>query len=211
MVVGTHGGSAGGGPGAEERRIQKIALRDQLSTERRRRSLAALVEDAAALAELLVSQPEVRRAATLAAYVSTSHEPGTGPLLDRLRNLGRRVLVPVLRADDDLDWAPYHGPDSLVRARRGLLQPAAPPLGVDAVAGVDAVLVPALAVDRTGMRLGRGGGSYDRALARVPADTWVCALLHEGEVVDEVPADAHDRPVQAAATAAGVTRFAGPG
>ena len=51
------------------------------------------------------------------------------------------------------------------------------------------VLVPALAVDRTGMRLGRGGGSYDRALGRVPVGTFVCALLYDGEVLDRVPHD----------------------
>jgi 5-formyltetrahydrofolate cyclo-ligase len=65
--------------------------------------------------------------------------------------------------------------------------------------------VPALAVDRTGRRLGRGGGSYDRALGRVPVGTPVCALLHDGEILDVVPSEPHDRLVSAVATRRGVT------
>ena len=74
------------------------------------------------------------------------------------------------------------------------------------------VLTPGLAVDRTGMRLGRGGGSYDRALGRVPVGTVVCALLYDGELLDAVPSAAHDRRVTAAVTPTGVTWFRpGPG
>jgi 5-formyltetrahydrofolate cyclo-ligase len=80
-------------------------------------------------------------------------------------------------------------------------------LGRDAVATADVVLVPGLAVDRTAMRLGRGGGSYDRALGRVPVGTFVCTLLYDGEVLDEVPAEPHDRPVTAVVTPSGLTRL----
>jgi 5-formyltetrahydrofolate cyclo-ligase len=69
------------------------------------------------------------------------------------------------------------------------------------------VLCPGVGVDRTGMRLGRGGGSYDRALGRVPVGTFVCTLLYDGEIVDRVPAAAHDRRVTAVVTQKGVTRF----
>ena len=109
--------------------------------------------------------------------------------------------------DLDLDWAVYDGPGRLVRARRGLLEPAGERLGRDAVATADVVLTPGLAVDRTGMRLGQGGGCYDRALGRVPVGTFTCTLLYDGELVDEVPAAAHDRPVTAAVTPAGLTRL----
>jgi 5-formyltetrahydrofolate cyclo-ligase len=185
---------------------QKVALRDQLVTVRRRRSLLEVGQDAVALAEHLVAVPEVRRAATVAAYVSIGQEPGTGPLLDLLTEAGKRVVLPVLLPDNDLDWAAYGGPADLVPAGRGLLEPAGPRLGVDAVATADVVLVPALAVDRAGMRLGRGGGSYDRALGRVPVGTFVCALLYDGELVDRVPHGDHDRPVTAVVTPSGVSR-----
>jgi 5-formyltetrahydrofolate cyclo-ligase len=186
----------------------KVAVRDQLLTDRRRRPLAEVVTAARAIAEHLLATPEVRRAATVAAYVSLDGEPGTGPLLEALRSAGRRVILPVLLPDGDLDWAPYDGPGGLVPASRGLLEPAGPRLGPDAVATADAVLVPGLAVDTAGIRLGRGGGSYDRALGRVPVGTFTCVLLYEGEVGVPVPVEPHDRPVGWAATPTGVVRLA---
>lgn len=189
---------------------QKIALRDQLLTERRRLPLAAIGSNASAMAAHLMGTEEVRRAATVAAYVSISKEPGTGPVLEQLHAMGHRVILPVLLGDNDLDWAAYTGPDNLVSAGRGLLEPLGSRLGVDAVATADVVLCPAVAVDRTGMRLGRGGGSYDRALTRVPSGTFVCTLLYDGEVVDRVPGDEHDRRVTAAVTPKGLIRFPAP-
>lgn len=184
---------------------RKTALRDRLLTVRRRRPLSEVGEVARSLAAHLLATHQVRAAATVAAYVSMGTEPGTGPLLDGLAAAGKRVLLPVLLPDGDLDWAVYGGPASLAPARLGLLEPVGPLLGPDAVATADVVLVPALAVDRSGVRLGRGGGSYDRALARVPAGTFVCALLHDNELLDEVPRAAHDRAVTAVVTPRGVT------
>ena len=184
---------------------QKVALRDQLLTARRRHALAAAREDAEAIADHLLRTPEVRRAATVALYISLTNEPGTGPLVEQLHALGRRLILPVLLPDNDLDWAVYQGPDRLLAASRGLLEPTGPRLGPESVATADVVLCPGLAVDRRGYRLGRGGGSYDRALARVPVGTFVCTLLYDGELLDQVPAEAHDRKVTAIATPGGVT------
>jgi 5-formyltetrahydrofolate cyclo-ligase len=186
---------------------RKLALRDQLVTARGRRSLLELSEAARDIAAHLLDTPEVRRAATVAAYVSVGTEPGTGPLLDALREQGRRVIVPVVLPDLDLDWAEYDGPLDLVRARRGLLEPAGRRLGVEAVATADVVVTPGLAVDRTGMRLGRGGGCYDRALGRVPVGTFTATLLFDDELLDAVPSEAHDRPVTAVVTPSGLTRL----
>ena len=185
----------------------KLALRDQLVTARGRVPVPVLSDHARSVAEHLLASPEVRRAATVAAYVSVGREPGTGPLLAGLEAAGKRVILPLLQPDDDLDWAVYRGPDSLVPARRGLLEPVGAPLGPDAIGTADCVIVPGLAVDRTGLRLGRGGGSYDRALGRVPVGTFTCVVLHASEVRDEVPADAHDRQVTAVVTEDGVLRF----
>jgi len=185
-------------------RAAKTAVRDRLLTTRRRRSLAEVGESARATSAHLLAAPEVRRAAIVAAYVSTASEPGTGPLLAALADAGKRVLLPVLLPDGDLDWALYRGPDHLQPARLGLLEPDGERLGVDAVATADAVLVPGLAVAADGLRLGRGGGSYDRALGRVPVGTFTCVLLYDDEVGVEVPTEPHDRPVQAAASPAGV-------
>jgi len=105
------------------------------------------------------------------------------------------IIFRETRADNDLDWGAYDGPDGLRTARRGLLEPAGPPLGPEALTTADVVLVPGIAVGSDGLRLGRGGGSYDRALDRVPDGTFVCVLLNSEEVMDSVPRDDHDRSV----------------
>ncbi|MGY2700423.1 5-formyltetrahydrofolate cyclo-ligase [Nocardioides sp. HB32] len=182
----------------------KIAVRDRLLTARNRRPIAEVGAAAQKLAEHLLTTVDVRRAATVAAYVSMNGEPGTGPLLDGLRRAGKRVILPVLLPDGDLDWAVYRDAGDLAPARLGLLEPIGERLGPDAVATADVVIVPALAVSPTGVRLGRGGGSYDRALGRVPVGTFTCALLYDGEIGLDIPVEPHDRPVLFAATPSGL-------
>jgi len=187
--------------------VAKVALRDQLSTGRNRLPVAEIGLFARAIAGHLMETREVRMAATVAAYVSIGSEPGTSWLLDGLRAAGQRVILPVLLDDGDLDWAAYTGDADLVPARHGLLEPGGRRLGVGAVATADAVIVPGLAVATSGLRLGRGGGSYDRALGRVPVGTLTCCVLYDGEVGLAVPAEPHDRPVTAAVTPSGLRRF----
>ncbi|MFI8197523.1 5-formyltetrahydrofolate cyclo-ligase [Streptomyces sp. NPDC085942] len=172
-------------------------------------------EDVARAAVLLAGSalllPELAEARTVAAYVSVGREPGTRDLLEALRERGARVLLPVLLPDNDLDWAAYEGAERLLPAGRGLLEPAGPRLGPAAVLEADAVLLPGLAVDGNGMRLGRGGGSYDRVLARLTAagaHPPLVVLLYENEVVAQLPSEAHDHPVDAVVTPAGTRRFA---
>jgi 5-formyltetrahydrofolate cyclo-ligase len=151
----------------------------------------------AGIRDALLSLPELGMAGTVAVYYSVGAEPDTRGLVYGLWKRGTYVLLPVLRGDGDLDWASYEGPDSLVAGPKGLLEPREARRGVEAVARADAVLVPALAVDRAGNRLGRGGGSFDRALARVGPLIPVIALLYDDELVDRVPAEAHDVTVRA--------------
>src|SRR6185369_4209768 len=97
-----------------------------------------------------------------------------------------------------LDWARYDGRAGLMPGPLGTRAPSGPGLGPGALATADAVLLPALAVDHGGVRLGRGGGYYDRALVAVPAGRPLIALLHDGELVARLPADPWDRSVTAA-------------
>lgn len=184
----------------------KLALRDQLITARNQLPVTEIGARARATAEHLLATDEVRRAATVAAYVSVGQEPGTGPLLDGLMAAGKRVILPIVLPGLDLDWAVYAGDISLKPARWGLLEPTTPRLGREAIATADVVLAPGLAATPAGDRLGQGGGCYDRALARVPVGTFVCVVLHEEEVLDNLPVAEHDRPVTAIATAQGVRR-----
>ncbi|SCG63387.1 5-formyltetrahydrofolate cyclo-ligase [Micromonospora rifamycinica] len=171
----------------------------------RRRALTAPQRAAAARRVQAELTDLVRRLrpTTMTAYVPVGSEPGGPDLPDVLRAAlpaGADLLLPVLRTDLDLDWAPYAGPGTLVAAGRGMREPDGPRRGRAAVTGATLVVVPALAVDRRGLRLGRGGGSYDRALARVPAAVLTVALLHDGELLAALPAQPHDRPVGAALT-----------
>jgi 5-formyltetrahydrofolate cyclo-ligase len=125
----------------------------------------------------------------IAAYEPLRTEPGSVELLAALAADGYRVIVPVTLPDRDLDWAEWE-------PARG----SGPRLGVDAVAAAALVLVPAFAVDLAGHRLGRGGGSYDRALARVAAGTPVAALLYAEELLPDVPVEDWDLPVTSVVT-----------
>jgi 5-formyltetrahydrofolate cyclo-ligase len=189
-------------------------LRRELLSVRNRLPENDVDETGRALAERALELPELAHARTVAAYVSVGSEPGTRALLDALRARGVRVLLPALLPDNDLNWGEYAGPGSLARVQHGgkmaLFEPSGARLGADAVTAADVVLLPGLAVDARGMRLGRGGGSYDRVLARLEragAHPRLVVLLYDTEVVAQVPAEAHDKPVHAVVTPSGVRRF----
>jgi 5-formyltetrahydrofolate cyclo-ligase len=147
----------------------------------------------------VLEMPQVTSAGTIAAYYSVGTEPDTRRLIFALWKRGSYVVLPVLLPDGDLDWASYEGPESLAPGPRGVLQPVEPVRGPGTVARADVVLVPALAVDVRGRRLGRGGGSYDRALARVGPQVPTIALLYDSELLPSVPAEEHDQAVRAVA------------
>lgn len=162
-----------------------------------------------ALRDAVLEMPEVSTAGTVAAYYSVRTEPPTRGLVYALWKRGTYVLLPVLRPDGDLDWASYEGPESLTPGRFGLLEPSEVLRGPSAVTRADVVLVPALACSRSGARLGRGGGSYDRTLARVGGEVLTMALVYDDELLDSVPSEPHDVPVRAIARPRhGITRLA---
>jgi 5-formyltetrahydrofolate cyclo-ligase len=165
-----------------------IAARTLMDGESRERARAAVRRHVLdrCLADRL---PRGRR---VAGYEPLRTEPGSAELLDALDDLGYEVIVPITLPDRDLDWQ--------VRRAGGAL---GAPLGPGAIAAAALILVPAFAVDGEGNRLGRGGGSYDRALARAAAGVPIAALLFEDELVPSVPVDEWDRPVTAAVTPSG--------
>ena len=186
----------------------KASLRARLLA--RRRGLTPETRTAAGrqLRDAVLEMPETQMAGTVAAYVSVGTEPDTRGLLFALWKRGTYVLLPVLQPDGDLDWASYEGPDSLAAGPRGLLEPVERRRGVTAITSADVILVPAMAVDRAGRRLGRGGGSYDRALARVGTAIQTVALLYDGELVDKRASRSARSAVRAAAVAGqGISRL----
>jgi 5-formyltetrahydrofolate cyclo-ligase len=148
----------------------------------------------------------VQSASRVAGYVPLPGEPGGVGLVQALAAAlpPGALLLPALHPDRDLEWAVYDGSLIAGRTLPRLREPPGPRLGPEAIAGVEIVLVPALAVDPTGTRLGRGGGSYDRALTRVRPEVPVIALLYPGEMVPLLPVEPHDRPVTAVLTPAGL-------
>ncbi|MBU3750038.1 MAG: 5-formyltetrahydrofolate cyclo-ligase, partial [Mycobacterium sp.] len=123
-------------------------------------------------------------------------ERGGRELLDVLPDLSEVVLRPVVRTGPagehlPLAWARYV-PGGLGPARFGLREPHGPALPVSALSEAEVVLVPALAVDRHGVRLGRGGGFYDRSLPLCTPGTPLVAVVRDTEILDELPSEAHD-------------------
>jgi 5-formyltetrahydrofolate cyclo-ligase len=179
----------------------KRALRKAVLAARAEMSPAHRADASAGVVQRLLELPEVRSAAAVAAFVGVGTELDTTRLLDDLHGRGTRVLLPVLLADDSLGWRPYAGRDLLVTGRRGLREPStsggdpAPQLRE-----VDVVVVPGVCYDFAGRRLGRGGGSYDRALAGLPGRVLRVGVALDGEIIVEVPAAPHDEPVDVVVT-----------
>jgi 5-formyltetrahydrofolate cyclo-ligase len=134
----------------------------------------------------------------ICAYLPLGTEPWSPAGVEALPAAGHEVLLPVVAGPDrPLDWARYTGPDALMSGPFGLREPAGPRLGPEAIAAARLVLLPALAVDRRGVRLGQGGGYYDRSLPLVGDEALLVVLLDDGELVDTLPIEPHDRVVDA--------------
>ncbi|WP_375487899.1 5-formyltetrahydrofolate cyclo-ligase [uncultured Jatrophihabitans sp.] len=168
-------------------RARRVASRAAMTPETREQARAAVRD---------VVLERVRAAGwrCAAAYVPLSTEPGSTGLLVGLRAAGLRLLVPITLADRDLDWAEWSA-DGI-----------GPALGKGAIGDAELVLVPAFAVGDDGMRLGRGGGSYDRALVRSAPSAETAAVLFDGEREPSVPAEPWDRPVDGVITPSGWSR-----
>jgi 5-formyltetrahydrofolate cyclo-ligase len=171
---------------------RKAQLRAAVLAARLRLTGAAQADAGAAIADHGLAR--WHGVETVAAYQAVGSEPPTAPLLDALLASGARLLLPVVDGFA-LDWAAYTGPNDLTPGRFGLSEPTSERLGAQALAQADVVVVPALAVDHLGNRLGRGLGFYDRALIEVAAP--IVAVVYEAELIQDVPAEAHDRRVDA--------------
>ncbi|KZB87790.1 5-formyltetrahydrofolate cyclo-ligase [Amycolatopsis regifaucium] len=170
--------------------MSKAEWRSRITAERRSLVPEARAREAVSLAAAAVLLP----GALVCAYVPFGTEPGSASLLDQLRDQGKRVLLPVVPGEPGpLGWADYEGPSSLGPGRlRGLLEPTGRRLGPDTLRTADLVLIPALAVDDEGVRLGRGAGYYDRSLSFAAPDAALIAVVRDTELVRQLPAEPHD-------------------
>jgi len=126
----------------------------------------------------------------VAIYRSLPSEPPTQAVAEMLHARGVLVIVPEMLPDKDLDWHELRADGS-----------EGPGLGLAAIGSASVVLIPALAVDQFGTRLGQGGGSYDRSLARRRDGAILVAIVNDQEYAAwPLPRDAHDVPVRAVIT-----------
>ncbi|WP_125610253.1 5-formyltetrahydrofolate cyclo-ligase [Specibacter cremeus] len=144
-------------------------------------------------------------------YLSAGTEPPTPALLAALVQAGYRVLVPVCEPGFQLSWARWFPGVRMARSPLApVLEPVGPRFPFDAVGPVAGILLPALAVDLSGVRLGQGGGYYDRFLATAGTHPRA-AVVHDTEVLPAgtLPHDALDRPVDYIVSPGGVRRIGG--
>ena len=185
---------------------RKRALRAEL--RERRRNLTGPEREAATagITRNLVDLTTDLSVQSIACYLSTTAEPDTRPFLNWAHRQGIRVLLPITREDGLLDWTTGDG-ESETEGLYGMPEPVGDLLGPIAINDVDLIVIPAAAVDSTGMRMGWGRGYFDKTLGSMEKCPPVYAVLFDAELVDDVPREKHDQPVDGAVTPTRIVQF----
>jgi len=176
---------------------QKKRLRQQV-----RQRIVAMQNQQEASQQIIVNLQQLdvyRSAAAVHVYVNLPGEVQTQTLLTQLLASGRRVYVPYCVAGNRLQLFHLKNQSELTPGAYGILEPTAE-LQADAArrgdaAELDLIIVPGVAFDRSGGRLGRGKGYYDRLLATRRSDATVAALAFDCQLVPQVPVSTHDQPM----------------
>jgi len=178
--------------------LSKAEWRERLTRARADQTAESHAQEASALVNAVSNVTS----GTVCAYLPFGTEPGTTALVDALAAGGARVLLPVIVSrTDPLDWAEYTGEADLVPSKfRGIREPGGKRLGSAAIGAAELILVPALAVDRRGIRLGRGAGHYDRSLVFAAAGAALLAVVRDDELVERLPGEPHDVRMSGALT-----------
>ncbi|MDN4615942.1 5-formyltetrahydrofolate cyclo-ligase [Leifsonia sp. F6_8S_P_1B] len=185
---------------------RKRALRAELRERRQNLTTTERSGATAGLTRNLVDLVTDLSARSVAAYLSTPIEPDTRPFLNWAHAQGLRVLLPISREDGLLDWTTGDG-ETETEGLFGMPEAVGELLGPIAINDVDLILVPAAAVDASGMRMGWGRGYFDKTLGSMEKCPPVYAVLFDGELVDEVPRERHDQPVDGAVTPSRIVQF----
>jgi 5-formyltetrahydrofolate cyclo-ligase len=185
---------------------RKRALRAEF--RERRQNLTSTEREAATigLTENLQSLVLDLSARSISCYLSGRNEPNTRPFLNWAAAEGIRILFPVSRDDGLLDWTVGEGEQEIVGIAE-MPEAAGELLGPIAINDIDLIIVPAAAVDLTGMRMGWGMGYYDKTLGSMEKCPPVYAVAYDSEVVDEVPREVHDQPVNGVVTPTRIISF----
>ena len=178
---------------------EKADLRNRYRFERRER----YIDHSFAY---LATSLEFTKASNIASYISFGDEPNTTDLNAKLLNNGKTLYLPRI-IGDELEWVQWNGDASQLipsKLSKNILEPIGP--AIPEPSKIELVIVPALRIDRSGYRLGQGGGFYDRALTKLSA--WSIGLIHPDEISSEdLPRESFDIPLNAAATTDLLLRF----
>ena len=176
---------------------QKQALRTKLRAMRKSLSPETQKLAGEAVREKVLALEAYKRAKTVMAYIACRGELDVSPVIDEILSSGRTLLLPRCEAGGTLTARIITSPEALLPGAYGIPEPAedaeiAPP------ESIDLILVPGLAFDREGARLGQGGGYYDRLLSKTGAVK--VGICHEAALIDCVPREAHDIRMDAVIT-----------
>lgn len=176
---------------------QKSTLRAQLRAQRHafvQSHADDLQASAHELAHRLAWWTMVRGAGTVTAYCASGDEPSTDALIEAIKEQSVRVLLPVVTSSTQLQWSPFLTKTQMTIGSHGISEPTGPRYDSTVLSGVDLMIVPALAVTTDGVRLGQGGGFYDRVLPLVRPDVPIIAMIYDDEFLPagSIPHEAHD-------------------
>lgn len=178
----------------------KRALRAELRERRHLLSDAARASAASGVQVQLDALVAAHDARSVSCYLSTLTEPGTQQFVQDAVARGIRVLLPITRADGLLDWSPATVDGEIAEGLLGMPEPVGELLGPIAVNDVDLMIIPAAAVDASGMRLGWGRGYFDKTIGSMERCPPVYAVVYDTEILDDVPHDVRDESVTGAVT-----------
>jgi 5,10-methenyltetrahydrofolate synthetase len=191
---------------SEELGNQKRALRAELRERRQNMTATERTAATAGITRHLIDLATDLSARSVAGYLSTQTEPDTRPFLNWANENGIRTLLPVSREDGLLDWTTGDGATEM-EGLFGMPEAVGELLGPIAINDVDLILVPAAAVGADGLRMGWGRGYFDKTLGSMEKCPPVYAIVFDGELVDEVPRERHDQPVDGAVTPTRIVQF----
>jgi len=151
----------------------------------------------------ILNSNEVSGANVIASYLAYGSEPKTEDINSHIIKSGKKLVLPRLLPDKDLEWVLWDGSNDSLSKNGRIFEPKGAAIDPSEI---DVVIVPTLCADRSGNRLGQGGGSYDRALPKLRA--WRIGLIYAGELSNtEIPSEPHDAKLNAVATPVLIIRF----
>jgi len=181
----------------------KAAIRAAMLSRRDALSAEQVAHSSEQIQSLLLAAAIYAPARRVAWYAAFQNEVRTDRLLERALGDGKQVLFPRLRGrGPDMDFCEVKDPGEMVLSRLGFREPAAA-APVAAPETIDLMLLPGLAFDRQGYRLGFGAGCYDRVLPRLRREAWTCGAAYGFQVVARLPHAAHDVRVKLLVTEGG--------